>query len=713
MAEATPKEIRQAFEEDDVLWQPIREARHKDIKALGPDSTWSDKDRQDRKDAGRPCLAFDELGQYVNQLVNDARETKRAIEVNPSGDATSEHQAQFVSALIRQIEYRSNAQLAYTSMFEDAAQGSYGFLRIVPRYIDERIDQPSARSFEQELRIVPVPNAALITPGYFTMPDLSDCKRYWVDESYTHAEFKEAFGKAKMTKGGAFLSEVGPRWADANRLWVREFWELKTRRKKLVLLPNQQSPQNPKGEPSAVWVDTIPKEARDQVLSTALRERTVDVPYVCQTITNGAEILEKNEDWPGRHIPIVGCVGKVLWLKDERVILSLHRKALDPQQLLNYYKTSEAEEVGMTPKVPWFTYAGALNAINRAAMAVANQTPVGTIEVNPLPEGWNPAWGPVPVPQRPSYAPNIQAFEVGAESTRRSVQSATGTGFLPTEAQRQNEKSGVALREIATSAQKGAYHFVDHYEHAIRRVGELLVDLIPHYYDTDRVLQVRTLDDKPIAVHINSQEPAPQEFGGEPITTTTGEFDITLSTGPGWASEREKASDFADQFVNVRPETLAMYMDLIIELKQLGPIGDKMAKRAKAMLPPPIQQLEQGGQPLPPQAQQAMQQLQQAQQMIQQLQRMIETDQVKGQTQIQLKKLDGEIKLALEQLKGEQKRQQMGEQAAIDIDTREDEQAHDLALAGADAAQAEQAAEEAARRARDQQYLSGSQSPTV
>lgn len=710
-SDATPKEIRESFEEDDAGWMKIRDARKADIKALTPASTWDDKDRREREENGRPCLSFDELGQYVNQLVNDARETKRAIEVNPSGDETSESDARFIGALIRQIEYRSNAQLAYTQMFDDAASGSYGFLRILPRYLQQKIDEPSARSFDQELIIQPVHNPDLITPGYFTRPDFSDCKRFWVHESMTHEEFKRAYPDAAISDfTGTQFSDAGPRWVDAKRVWVRELWELKTRPRTIALLPA------PGGDPMAIWVDTIPKDQRKARLATALKERDVEVPYVCQTITNGLETLKKDESWPGRYIPIVGCVGKVLWSEGERQILSLIRNALGAQQLYNYNRTSSAELLGMTPKVPWFWYEGTLDKANADALMLANRKPVGAIKVKANPDGWNPAHGPMPFPSRIAYEPPIQAFEMSAESIRRAIQSATGTGFLPTQAQRQNEKSGVALKEISTSAQKGAYHFVDNYEHAIRRVGEVLVDLIPSYYDTPRDVHVRGSDDKTIQVRINDpQQPAPKEYGGQPIgLDKKHEYDVTIATGPSYATEREKASDFADQLAGVRPEIFSWIGAEIVRLKNLGPIGDKLAEILDVMAPPPVQQLKQGNQPLPPQAQQAIAQLQQAQQQIQQLQQIIQTDSVKEdkktEREIAIKKLDGQIKLALAELQGKQKMEQKAADVSADIDTREDEQVHELAMAGADAAQSEQQARQAAltaARAQSTAHLNG------
>lgn len=687
----TLKELQQAYTSDDADWKDHRDAREGDMKALGPDSTWDDRERRARKAEGRPCLSFDEVGQYINQLVNDAREQERAVDVSPGPDDEDDAEARFVAAFIREIEEQSNAQLAYTRMFEDAASGGYGFLRIMPEYSQDLTGDESdgigPEAFEQVLRIRPIHNPDLVTPGYFTQPDFSDAERFWIEERVARDEFERRWPDAEV-KGADIAKAAGARWADSKAVWVRECWQKKSTRKRLALLP----PPGGVGDPVGVWVDSIPKDERRAVLATALRERWVEVPKITQLITNGAEVLEDEKTMPGRYLPIVGCTGKILWVGEKRHLLSLIRKAIDPQQVLNYYRTSEAELASMAPKFPWFYYEGALDAKNAGKLRDANRKPVGGIAIKPKFEGWSEAWGPVPYPSRNPYEPPIQAFEIGAESTRRAIQAATGTGFLPTEAQRQNQKSGVALQEIATSATKGAYHYVDHYEHAIRRVGVVLVDKIPYYYDTARDLRVRKKDGTPIQVRINDESAAaPPELGGKesagkPIMLTKGRrLTVTVATGPSYATEREKASKFADTLVTGRPETFAWFADLIFKLKQIGPLGDEMAERAKVMLPPAIQAML-NGQQGNPEAQQLKAQLTQAQQVIQQLQRILETEQIKGQSALELKKLDGDIRLALADMAGKQKLQQIAATVAADIDTREDEQAHEVALAGADAA---------------------------
>src|SRR5678816_1239884 len=89
-------------------------------------------------------------------------------------------------------------------------------------------------------------------------------------------------------------------------------------------------------------------------------------------------------------------------------------------------------------------------------------------------------------PQRNPFEPAIQALEVGAEAARRAIQAAMGVTFLPTQAQRHNEKSGVALKQIESSGQKGSFHFVDHYEAMIQEIGVKVEDLMDKILDNAR-----------------------------------------------------------------------------------------------------------------------------------------------------------------------------------------------------------------------------------
>src|SRR5687767_8744975 len=108
------REIRENFAADSADWRKIREEGRKDIRCVAGDA-WEPDAKAKRKNNNRLALTLDELGQYVNQVINDIRQNKRAIQVTANGNGSNDKQAQLRANRIRQIEYRSNAQEAYTT----------------------------------------------------------------------------------------------------------------------------------------------------------------------------------------------------------------------------------------------------------------------------------------------------------------------------------------------------------------------------------------------------------------------------------------------------------------------------------------------------------------------------------------------------------------------------------------------------------------------
>ena len=58
-----PKEIREAYSDYRSEWQDIRDEAQKDMRYVAGDP-WDPEDRQQREDAGRPCISLDEINQH-------------------------------------------------------------------------------------------------------------------------------------------------------------------------------------------------------------------------------------------------------------------------------------------------------------------------------------------------------------------------------------------------------------------------------------------------------------------------------------------------------------------------------------------------------------------------------------------------------------------------------------------------------------------------
>jgi len=606
------QEIRDRYEYFSEKWRPIREERRIDLRYICG-QPWSDEDLKARKDAGRPAINHDELNQYVNQGINNVRSNPRGIKVEPGGNGSSDKTAEFRQNLIRGIEYKSQAQGAYTNAFQAELEGSYGFIRIGRRYVSQDVDGPD----DQEIVISNIanPDSVLYDPDCKTA-DWSDARAVFVLDPLDIEEFKKQYPDARVTDFSEEDRRVAKDWLQDKQVLVAEYWRVEVTRQ---------------------W--------------NRRKTRQVEKKQVVQYITNGIEILERNPQ-PGEHIPIIPFIGLERWIDEGagpvRKLFSLVRIARDPQMSLAYLCSLEMEEGGLTPKTPYIGYTGQFET-DKESWDTATRVPHAYLQVDPLPDS---ASGQVlPLPQRVQFTPNFQAYEMAKDAARRAVQSAMGISPLPTSAQRDNQKSGVALEKIQQSTAIGSFHFVDNYERALKFAGRVIDEWIPVVYDTERDVAIRKPDDTQQVVRINTAEPYPHPETNEPqhYPIADSDHDITISTGPSNESQRDAASEFLDTLIGnlgnipVAPPQAAKLLSLAIQMKQLGPKGDEMAE----IISPTDNQQQQ----IPPQAQAAIAQSQQELQAIhayaqQQEQKVKELEQEK-----QARIVDNEYRLKIEQMK--------------------------------------------------------------
>jgi hypothetical protein len=85
------------------------------------------------------------------------------------------------------------------------------------------------------------------------------------------------------------------------------------------------------------------------------------------------------------------------------------------------------------------------------------------------------------------------------------------------------------------------------------RPGIVLLDLIPHYYDTKRVIRIIGEDGTPDSVTINDHAEA---IGKVLNDLTVGKYDVVMDTGPGYDTKRLEAQDAMLELVKAFPRSL-------------------------------------------------------------------------------------------------------------------------------------------------------------
>lgn len=626
-AEKLLKELRERYDLAVEHWQPIQRNGTLNMRYVSGDP-WDPKERKAREDAGRPVVSFDEITQYTNQVINNLRAKRRGVVFTANGDGATDQSAEFYQDKMREIEYRSKAQIVYTTAAQNMVERGYGFARVLPKYASDT-------TFEQELWLDEIVNPDSVLPDPDAKrPTFSDQKYCFVHEPRKISEFKREFPRAKVTDFDAAVT-VAPRWIQGASLILAEYWVVKTIERELVRIK-----QN--GQAANVFAEDVPKAFQQFIVD----RRPVEQKRVCMYLTNGVELLETTE-WPGQYIPIVGCVGKVIYVDSgagvEVKYLSMVDLMRDPQMGNAYLRTNEVELVGMSPKTPWVGYTGQFRT-RQSQWAKLHHEPVAYIEADPTTESTGTQLLSLPV--RTPYEPPIQALEILAESSRRSIQAAAGSMPLPTAAQRRNEKSGVALKEIRETGQVGSYHFSDHYDNFIEQIGVVVEDVMDKFYDTAREVAIRKANDTAAMVRIN--DPSVKDS-----VSTKGRHLVTVSTGPSFDSEREAATDLADTLLtHPDPEINRAVLPLAIKLKNLGAIGDELVELTEALQPPAIQMRRQkeGQAPSPQQLMaqigQLQQQIQHAEAAMQELAKEADGKQLDADTKKFIAQKQGEIDLA-------------------------------------------------------------------
>lgn len=559
---------------------------------------WDDREKRKRDEQMYPMIVVDETTQYVNQLVNDVRENKRGVKVEPEGYGATDKTADLLEGWVRGIEYKSNAQAAYITGFEGAVVGSYGFWKLQTYFENEK-------SFNQSVRIVAIPNANTIVfdPDCLNY-DCSDAADCFEVNFISHDEFKRRYPRAEILEFTDDIRQIAPEWVKDKQVQIASYWKVEVKEVTLHLVDPKDG-----REPIVMREDELP-EKMDR--SLILKSRPSEERRIVQTILNGVEILEVNDPkdadnpkgWPGKWIPIIPVWGQEIFVDEgagsKRKLMSLIRLARDPQQWLNYCAAQEIAEAKMTPKTPYMGPKGMFS--NQASQwETINDVPAAFVEFE-VPEGSPPGTQPIRVP----FAPNFQQYEIVKESAKRSIQAAMGISPLPTSAQRQNEKSGVALERIQGERQKGSYHFIDNFERSLEATGRQLVDVFDILHDTARDVVTRNRKQEQKVVRVND----PSSPKNQP---SDGEHSVTVSSGPSHQSQREATESFVDTLISSVPGVFPLIGDLLVKLRLRGdPIGDEVAQR---LTPPQFAQKD-GQEPLPPQAIAAMQKSQQENQQL-------------------------------------------------------------------------------------------------
>lgn len=378
---------------------------------------------------------------------------------------------------------------------------------------------------------------------------------------------------------------------------------------------------NPEAPAAPPMPQLLPQEPDKEDLEPKIAKRkSTEVTVIKHYIMTCCEILSggtEGKKFPGKFIPLVLLKGKELNIEGKNYVYSLIRNAKDPQKLINYWNTAAAETIALAPKAPWVATPKQIEG-HESAYASANveNFPVLLYNVDPEAPG---------APQRQGAGqPPTAIFEQirrGEDNLKSVIGMFNADVGGPT-----SQQTGVAMAAAQRPGDIATFEFSENLARAVLYTGRVMNEMIPEVYDTERDVRIRNLDETETFVPVNTTVGdamktvinEPERFNGIDQSKlrdmfakdgkdakyndiTVGKYDVVVTTGPSYATQRQESAQHLLQLVQSMPQQMGIAADLLVESMDFAN-ADELAARLRKGLPPGLAKPREGeAPPAPPQ----------------------------------------------------------------------------------------------------------------
>lgn len=532
--------------------------------AQTPDGQWDDAAKTSRK--GRPRYTLNKIAAAIDTIIGDQRQSDVSAKVVALTDGAKE--ADTFEGIIRNIEAQSSAKNIYDSAFDEQLNAGYGGWRVVTKFNDDD-------TFDQDILLEPIRSAT--TSLWFDVDakqyDKRDAKWAFLTWSTSVSEFKRKYPKASVTDFShkRYRSGSCESWFKGDNVRLAEYWRKVPVKRRLGLLSDGRVVDL--DDEATVLDDLAAAGIR------VVRERTADSHRVERYVMNGAEVLEGADKWAGKYIPLIPLYGKVNYIEDKTHVRGLVRFAKDAQRIYNYLRSFLVETTALTPKDPyWITPTQAKGYTSQLARMAIDNPPFQLYNEDPASPG----------PPKRSGAPQIQqAMVEQANSAALDISQTLGVtagSAQPLNGTDLDMRSGVAIEAQARRGDTGSFIFADNLVKSIEYSAIVLTDLIPRIYDTERVVSIMQPDGTVELTPIN-QTVIDQETGRPAVVTDlkAGKYNVTVKTGPMFATQREKAAGLLQDLAVNNPAFATVTPDLIAKSLDT-PLADALHERLRKQM---------------------------------------------------------------------------------------------------------------------------------
>lgn len=611
-----PEFVRRCWERYRDATKELREASTESRRMfVGGKYQWRDNEISARMGANRPIMSVNRCRPAVDQVTNEAIANAPGPEAQPVGGGADKYGADILEGLIREYEYRSDAQTAYVQgALQSALAGNAGVFELATEYAGER-------SFEQRLTV--------------KMQDDIDC--YFVDPDSRMPNREDAMwcGKIRVLSREKLISEYGHKLQVLSRNMVDRYagWIASALNWTGNVASLAEWTGNKDGSGpfyvcefflARVELDTLteydnhvayfadeekPRGAKPVEEDGEIKTRQVPRKRFTKYVITALDILKKTE-WLGDQIPHFWVLGPETYIDGRLYRLSLLDGAIDMQRGLNYAITAGFEVVGaMNKSAALLGYQGQFDVAN--AQGINQWTDYSTkmyayMEVKPVfavsPDGQSTL---LPPPQRNAWeAPIARMLEL-ATWCAEQIKAATSVFFDPSQQSVRDVQSGEAIKELQSQTNIGTTNWQKALQRAValsyRQAAIILPKITPRNAartiirpDSSReVAQINR--DFPESTHemldrgrFRNRKTGQIELANE---IGIGEYSLRVTAGPNTRVRTEKALNRFMEVLRIAPQITQAPGVLAQIVRMVGEGSPEMEQMADAIMPNGLEDL--------------------------------------------------------------------------------------------------------------------------
>lgn len=533
-------------------------------------------------------LMMNKLGVFMNHLEGDYIQNTPNLQIVPDSDVSAED-ANVRAALVKDISLNSDAKTTYQKSYGHSVVGGFGAFRLGTKYLNDE-------SFDQQIIIDGFndPNQC-----YFDISAQHVCK---VDGMYSgfktrisRKSFRDKYGRDIESQIGttSITEDSTMAFADDDSITqIDDFERVVDKSHSMIYKLSDGSVINNKefSELEKIKVDGKKILMRNGIPVTVIEKRDVVRYKIVHRQIAGDFVLEE-EDFPSERLPIIFVDQKSYYTKQgQQITRSFFKDVKDAQRYLNYIATQSAYLLKIS-RYDQFIMPRKCAASPDAQEQWRDPSIVnGALYYDETPSGAKPEQLRPPELSQSLY----QQYE------RTLIDLQSGTGLFNTQlGERGNEVSGSAIRKRNQRGDKNTQITRNSLDVAIATAGEIINEMIPKVYDTNRTLVLPMPESQEQKVEINKPI---DEYGlGIQNNMTKGRYKIRLKPGLSYEGQKEEALEslqsvlMADKSGSVFPMIADLYADNL-------PLDNniEIRNRLRTIVSPEIIEAGKTGKPLPP-----------------------------------------------------------------------------------------------------------------